>query len=104
MPRLSLGNAAARLSLVLSDLNSGLDAAALHCTCRGSYAYGAKNTSFLNAILPRKTEYQKLFQPGFQPRIKGKLQAYNRYNLNQSNTKFTHINYAQKFTYNTLKV
>ena len=54
-----------------------------------------KTPVFFMRFFPRKTEYQKLFQPGFQPRIKGKLQAYNRYNLNQNNTKFTHITYAQ---------
>ena len=50
-----------------------------------------KTPFFLHTILPRKTEYQQLDQPGFQSRIKGKLQAYNRHNLTQNNIKITQI-------------
>ena len=50
---------------------------------------------FLKRFYPEKQSIKMPFQPEFQPQIKGKLQAYNRYNLNQNNTKFTHITYAQ---------
>ena len=71
MSWLSLGNAAARLSLVLSDLNSGLDAAALHYTCRGSYAYGAKKYQFFLSDFTQKNRVSKChFNQNFNHKLK----------------------------------